>query len=112
MSFFIFQLSGYAFAGRPQKIMVDCMLWVLESKLQQNPHTFGKVLKSTGNKMIVEKSKKDDFWGCFQKGDIFDGQNQLGMLLVKVRDNYDRIVNARQLTYPNGFLILPKDMAA
>ena len=94
------------------KIMVDCMLWVLELKLQQNRHTFGEVLKSTGSKMIVEKSQKDTFWGCIQEGDIFDGQNQLGLLLVKVRENYDRTVKERQLTHPNGFLILPEDMAA
>ncbi|MGA2228896.1 MAG: NADAR family protein [Syntrophobacteraceae bacterium] len=94
------------------KIMVDCMLWVLELKLQQNRHTFGEVLKSTGSKMIVEKSSKDTFWGCIQEGDIFDGQNQLGLLLVKVRENYDRTVKERQLTHPNGFLILPEDMAA
>jgi N-glycosidase YbiA len=89
------------------KIKVDCMLWVLELKLKWNPDTFGAVLKSTGSKMIVEKSKKDTFWGCIQKGSVFDGDNQLGRLLVHVRSNYARIVNNRILTHPDGFLILP-----
>lgn len=89
-----------------EEIKVDCMLWVLELKLRWNPNTFGAVLKATGNRMIVEKSKKDTFWGCVQNGNVFDGENQLGRLLVKVRDNHDRIVNERILTHPDGFLIL------
>jgi ribA/ribD-fused uncharacterized protein len=89
-----------------EDIKVDCMLWVLELKLKWNPDTFGAVLKSTEGKMIVEKSKRDDFWGCLQNGNVFDGKNELGQLLVKVRDNFDSIVKERRLTHPDGFLIL------
>jgi type I restriction enzyme, S subunit len=88
-----------------EQIMVDCMLWVLELKLQQNAQTFGRVLRFTGDRMIVEKSRKDQFWGCIQSGDILVGENQLGLLLVQVRDNYDRIVKERILTHPDGFLL-------
>jgi hypothetical protein len=31
--------------------------------------------------MIVEKSRKDPFWGCIQNGNVFDGENHLGRLL-------------------------------
>jgi ribA/ribD-fused uncharacterized protein len=89
-----------------EDIKVDCMLWVLELKLKWNPNTFGTVLKSTGSKMIVEKSRKDTFWGCLQDGDVFNGNNQLGQLLVEVRNNFDRIVKERKLTHPDGFLII------
>ncbi len=95
-----------------EEIMVDCMLWVLELKLLHNQSTFGKVLKSTGDKMIVEKSRKDTFWGCKQVGDKFEGQNHLGQLLVRLRGNYDRIVKERKLTFPDGFLISLQDIAA
>ena len=88
-----------------EDIKVDCMLWVLELKLKWNADTFGKVLKSTGSKMIVEKSEKDGFWGCKQNGGAFEGENQLGRLLVKVKDNFDRIVKERKLTHPDGFFI-------
>lgn len=92
------------------EIKVDCMLWVLELKLKWNPDKFGAVLRSTGNKMIVEKSRKDTFWGCVQKGDVLEGENHLGRLLVQVRNNYDRIVKERKLTHPDGFLILPENL--
>jgi predicted NAD-dependent protein-ADP-ribosyltransferase YbiA (DUF1768 family) len=94
-----------------EDIKVDCMLWVLELKLKWNPETFGALLKSTGSRMIVEKSKKDNFWGCLQNGSVFEGENQLGQLLVEVRENYDRIVEERKFTHPDGFLILPQDLA-
>lgn len=90
-----------------EEIMIDCMRWVLELKLRYNRQTFGRVLKSTGNRMIVEKSRKDKFWGCIQDGNVFDGHNHLGRLLVEVRNNYSRIVDEGKLTHPEGFLMLP-----
>ena len=95
-----------------EDIMLDCMLWVLELKLLQHQRAFGEVLKSTGDKLIVEKSRKDTFWGCIESDGMFVGKNNLGQLLVRVRDNYDKIVKDRRLTHPNGFLILPEDLTA
>lgn len=87
------------------EIRIYSMLWVLELKLWANPRTFGKVLKSTGNLPIVEKSKKDDFWGGKEKDGMLLGSNVLGKLLTILRDdNYDK-VRSRQFTYPEGFLL-------
>lgn len=95
------------------EIKIACMLWVLELKLRWNPKTFGEVLKKTGDRTIVEKSSKDDFWGCTQTDwRTLEGENHLGRLLVRVRENYDRIVKYGELTHPEGFLILPHEIAA
>lgn len=97
-----------------ERIMIDCMLWVLELKLRCNPWTFGEALKRTGNTMIVEKSRKDAFWGCLlnESTNTFEGENHLGRLLVRVRNNFDRIVKEGFLTHPEGFLVLPEEKAA
>jgi ribA/ribD-fused uncharacterized protein len=46
---------------------------------------FRELLLSTGNKDIVEISKKDDYWGTIEKKDIFEGRNVLGRLLMELR---------------------------
>jgi ribA/ribD-fused uncharacterized protein len=75
-----------------EDIKVDAMLWVLCLKAQQN-NKFVQVLKSTANNIIVEKSRKDTFWGCKEKEGKFVGKNVLGKLLVIVRDNLNNVLN-------------------
>jgi len=83
------------------------MLWVLELKLWANRHTFGEVLKSTGNLPIVEKSRKDNFWGAIPMGiGTFVGCNILGKLLTILRDEKFDAVLKGNFTYPEG-LFLP-----
>lgn len=87
------------------EIRIHSMLWVLELKLWCNPRTFGSVIKSTGDLPIVEKSRKDDFWGAKENGGVLVGSNVLGKLLTLLRDEkYDQVRN-REFTYPGGFLI-------
>ena len=87
------------------EVRIHSMLWVLELKLWANPRTFGEVLKSTGNLPIVEKSKKDGFWGGKEKDGMLVGSNVLGKLLTILRDEkYDKVLN-RKFTYPEGFLL-------
>ena len=71
-----------------EDVKVNVMRWAIGLKLHQNPSTFGAELLSTGDKPIVEKSSKDQFWGCFQIGDEFVGCNVLGRLLMELRQQY------------------------
>jgi ribA/ribD-fused uncharacterized protein len=87
------------------EVRIHSMLWVLELKLWCNPRTFGTVLKSTGNLPIVEKSRKDAFWGCKEDGDSLIGSNVLGKLLSILRDEKYEKVRSHQFTYPEGFLL-------
>lgn len=87
------------------EVMIDAMRWVLELKLQQHSETFGRVLKSTGTKPIVEKSRKDQFWGAREMEDgTLIGENHLGILLTELRDYMDWVL-AGNLTHPEGFLL-------
>lgn len=42
-----------------------------------------EVLLSTGDKLIVEQSPTDYYWGCGADG---SGKNQLGVILIEVRE--------------------------
>lgn len=66
------------------------MYWCLKVKLIQHPETFGKLLLSTGNRNIVNHNPESDpFWGVVshdsQPG-LYEGENHLGILLMKLRD--------------------------
>lgn len=88
------------------QVAIHSMLWVLELKFIQN-EKFRDALMDT-ILPIVEKSRKDNFWGCLHVGplkDKFVGSNVLGKLLTIIRDEkYDRLMN-KQVTYPEGFII-------
>jgi hypothetical protein len=67
------------------------MYWCLRVKLACNPLNFGSLLESTGNKVIVEISRNDPFWGAqFTKDNsgFLVGQNILGKLLMELRSYY------------------------
>ena len=66
---------------------VAIMKWCIRVKLVQNLQTFGELLLSTGNKSIVEESRKDQFWGAKRIDDIaLVGTNALGRLLMELRE--------------------------
>lgn len=69
---------------------VRVMKWVLRIKLCQHPETFANILLMTGDKPIVEYSKKDPFWGAklIDKSTLA-GENVLGRLLMQIREKYD-----------------------
>jgi predicted NAD-dependent protein-ADP-ribosyltransferase YbiA (DUF1768 family) len=87
------------------EVRIHSMLWVLELKLYCNRHSFGNVLKSTGNRPIVEKSRKDSFWGGKENKGFLIGSNVLGKLLTLLRDEKYEKALKRQFTYPEGFLL-------
>lgn len=68
-------------------IRIRIMRWCLKVKLIQNYEKFSLILLSTDNKLIVENSRKDKFWGAIEQNDgILKGENILGRLLVELRE--------------------------
>jgi ribA/ribD-fused uncharacterized protein len=66
---------------------VEIMRWCLRVKLAQHPERFGALLLSTGERPIVEQSRRDPFWGAKVVDDAtLVGQNVLGRLLSELRD--------------------------
>ena len=72
-------------------IKLEIMYWCLKVKLCAHPLVFGSLLDKTGDKEIVEISSKDKFWGCVREEgneNIVIGENNLGELLMKLRQYY------------------------
>jgi putative DNA methylase len=68
-------------------VRVQIMRWCLRVKLVQNFDRFSALLLSTGDRPIVESSRKDDFWGAKTAADgTLIGQNVLGRSLRDLRD--------------------------
>ena len=69
------------------RVRVRVMRWCLRVKLAQNWGAFAGLLESTGNRPIVEESRRDDLWGAKPIGDdLLVGMNILGRLLMELRD--------------------------
>ncbi|MDA1174874.1 MAG: NADAR family protein [Chloroflexi bacterium] len=70
-----------------ERIKVQVMRWCLRVKLAEHWDDFGTLMLSTGDKPIVEESKKDDFWGAKPQDDgSLVGINALGRLLMELRN--------------------------
>ena len=68
-------------------VRVEIMRWCLQVKLAQNWDTFSKLLLETGDRPIVEQSRKDAFWGAKAVDDhTLVGMNVLGRLLMELRE--------------------------
>ncbi|MGB7510941.1 MAG: NADAR domain-containing protein [Pelodictyon phaeoclathratiforme] len=68
-------------------VRVKVMRWCLRVKLAQNWQEFSKLLLETGDRPIVEESRKDDFWGAKPIDDhTLVGMNVLGRLLMELRE--------------------------
>ena len=69
------------------RVRVNVMRWSLRVKLVQNWDKFSTLLLETGDKPIVEDSRRDDFWGAKRLDeDSLKGANILGRLLVELRE--------------------------
>jgi len=64
------------------KVKESIMYKALKAKFTQHPN-LKKILLGTGCQTIIEKTTSDYYWGCGTKG---NGQNRLGVLLMKLRD--------------------------
>src|SRR5579883_984886 len=70
-----------------EQVNVDIMRWCLRVKLAQNWERFGELLRSTGERPIIEESKRDAFWGAKPTdATTLAGRNVLGRLLMELRD--------------------------
>lgn len=70
------------------QVRVRIMRWCLRMKLANNWNKFSELLLRTGERPIVEESRKDDFWGAkvVDDGDTLVGMNVLGRLLMELRE--------------------------
>lgn len=90
-------------------IKFKVMEWCLCIKLLQYWDKFGSLLRDSGTATIVEYSAKDNIWGATPTdNDTLEGENILGRLLMKIRDEYI-IPNKKpsRMSPPNitGFMI-------
>lgn len=70
-------------------VQVEIMWWCLRVKLVQNWDEFGGLLWMSGQRPIVEESRKDTFWGTKSREDgTLVGSNVLGKLLMDLRSRY------------------------
>jgi len=69
-----------------ERVRVEIMRWCLQVKLIQNWEKFSGLLRETGDRNIVEYSRKDEFWGAKPADDnTLVGKNVLGRLLMELR---------------------------
>lgn len=66
-------------------VRIPIMKWCLRVKLANNWSKFSTLLMRTGDRPIVEDSRKDDFWGAKPDADSLSGRNVLGRLLMELR---------------------------
>ncbi|MER8975049.1 NADAR family protein [Mesorhizobium sp. M0800] len=93
-----------------EDIRVQVMRWCLRVKLAQNWETFSTLLLATGDRPIVEDSRKDDYWGAKAvEDDHLAGRNVLGRLLMELREvlrsDPDRITEVLPLDIPHFVLL-------
>lgn len=65
-----------------ESVKDEVMLKALIHKFGQHPN-LRELLLNTGNKLLVEHTKNDSYWGDNLDG---TGKNKLGLLLMQVRD--------------------------
>ena len=71
-----------------EKVKVREMEIVVARKFNQHPELIKKLL-ATGNAKLIEGNNwRDDFWGCIKRNGKWHGRNELGKILMKLRENY------------------------
>jgi ribA/ribD-fused uncharacterized protein len=70
-----------------EQVQEEVMRWVLRVKLACNLRAFGRLLKETRDRLIVERSRRDRYWGAVLEVDgVLRGENRLGRLLMELRE--------------------------
>ncbi len=67
-------------------VRVAVMRWCLRVKLAQNWFRFSELLLRTGDRPIVEESRRDAYWGAKPQNGTLVGVNALGRLLMELRE--------------------------
>jgi type I restriction enzyme S subunit len=92
------------------------MKWCLRAKLASNWASFSDLLLQTGERPIVEDSRKDEFWGAKPgSDDCLIGQNVLGRLLMELREKLRTAPETIQIVEPvpiPDFLLLSEPIRA
>lgn len=71
------------------EVRVHVMRWVLRVKLAHHLVRFGGLLRHSGERVIVERSRSDRFWGAVPgKDGVLRGENWLGRLLMELRGEF------------------------
>lgn len=80
----------YAYSRQDWDIIkLKVMRWAMEIKLSQHWNTLAPILKATGDKPIVELSRKDRFWDAVNVGNgQAVGINALGRHWMDLREKY------------------------
>ena len=73
-----------------ERVRIPIMKWCLRVKLIYNWQRFSELLLATGERAIVEDSRKDQFWGAKldSNANTLTGQNVLGRLLMELREQF------------------------
>ena len=107
------KVRPYRSSSRPDwdQVRVRIMRWCLRVKLVQHWKAFGDLLLATGDKPIVEESRKDDFWGANPVDErTLVGMNVLGRLLMELREELkgerrDALLKVEPLPIPDFLLM-------
>jgi len=83
-----------------EKVKFKVMQWAIEIKLSQNWNTFGELLRLTGDKNIVEATKKDKVWGAVMDGEYYRGVNALGRILMYIRAEFVKLNKYNRCIHP------------
>jgi N-glycosidase YbiA len=65
-----------------EEIKAEIMHKAVSAKFNAHPE-LQQLLLSTGQEEIIEKTTKDDYWGCGTNG---TGRNRLGKILMQIRE--------------------------
>ena len=94
------------------RVRIRIMRWCLQIKLAQNAQKFGSLLLSTGDRPIVEQSRRDPFWGAQPFDETLIGLNVLGRLLMELREEVKAVGFEHMLSVDppdvSNFLLLDK----
>lgn len=95
-------------------IKIRIMKWCVYAKLLCNYEKFSKLLLESENKIIVEESRRDNFWGAKRTpDDKLIGVNVLGRILMESRENLKKgAIQDNLLPFQtiDNFKILGKDI--
>ena len=84
-------------------VQVEVMWWCLRVKLLHNWDEFGGLLWMSGQRPIVEESRKDTFWGTKSTDEgTLVGSNVLGKLLMELRHRYLTDKESLRIVDPPG----------
>jgi type I restriction enzyme S subunit len=99
-------------------VCVDVMRYCLRLKLRSYEMTFGRLLRESKGKSIVEESRKNsaDPWSARalkNNPDVLVGENTLGILLMELRDEFLSLPPGEKLSLPDSeWLLAPEPLVA